>query len=111
MINKRYKVKGDNMNDTYIIPEVYDDIEKMPDEDDTAALAEERSRQKKEGRADDIIAMQTAVCLLTAIVLAVLNIFRSDIAGELFEKLSGLSADTNELFRNPIYLIMEYIGK
>lgn len=99
------------MNDTYIIPEVYDERSKLPPDDDTSALEEERSRRKKEGKADDIIAMQTALCLLIAIGLAALNIFRSDIAGDILSRLRGLSADTSELFQNPISMLTEYLSR
>ena len=99
------------MNETYIIPVVTDEAEDLPAEDDTEQLEIEEKRRKREGRADDIIAMQAAVCMIAAVGLIVTNIFRPDIAGELFGRLRELSESTDELFPNPIGLIMRLFGK
>ena len=99
------------MNETYIIPTVTEEAAVLPAEDDTEQLAQEEKRRRKEGKADDIIAMQAAVCMLIAAGLIITNIFRPDISGELFDRLRGLTGSENELFPNPIGLIMQLFGK
>lgn len=99
------------MNETYIIPTVADEFEELPPEDDALQLAEEGARRRREGRADDIIAMQAALCILIAVGVIVTNIFQPDIAETLFEKLRQLAESKTELFPNPIGLIAEYFGK
>lgn len=99
------------MNETYIIPTVADEFEELPPEDDTEQLAEEGARRRKEGRADDVIAMQAAVCILIAIGVIITNIFQPDTAEALFAKLRQLAESGNELFPDPIGLIAEYFGK
>lgn len=99
------------MNETYIIPTVTDDRTALPAEDDTEQLAEESSRRKREGGADDIIAMQAAVCMLIAAALMITNIFRSDISGELFDRLCELTESSRELFPNPIELLLRLLDR
>ena len=98
------------MNDTYIVPEVFDVSAQLPPEDDVPALEESTAARKKEGKADDIIAMQAVICLLIAAGLAVSNIFVPDTAEGIFSRLKSLSESTNELFPNPIELIAEHFG-
>lgn len=99
------------MNETYIIPEVTDDLPVFPAEDDTAQLAAEREHRRREGGADDIIAVQAALCMLIAAGLIMTNIFRPDISGELFSRIKELTDSSHELFVNPIELLLSYIGK
>ena len=99
------------MNDTYIIPEVYDCETELPSDDDTSQLRDEEMRRKKEGKADDIIAMQAVVCLLIAAGIVIANIYCPDKAEALYKQICRLSADTSELFPNPVRLIMEYFRR
>ncbi len=80
--------------------------EKITEETDDIALLEKydnRSRRK----ADDVISMQTAVCIITVIVLFGLNYFYPEIC--IFKKLKELAFSCNEIFSNPIDLIAELL--
>ena len=99
------------MNETYIIPKALDDWNALPPHDDTKQLTEEKERRRREGGADDIIAMQSAICMLIAAAMMITNIFRPDISGELFNRISELTESSKELFQNPIELVLELLER
>ncbi len=70
-------------------------------EDSTEMLLKKYER-RREQKTDDIFAVQTLICLLLAAGFFVLNYFKPDLCGELFERLSSLISDEKELFPNPI---------
>ena len=98
------------MNETYIIPEVTDDLPVFPLRT-TPHSCGGREHRRREGGADDIIAVQAALCMLIAAGLIMTNIFRPDISGELFSRIKELTDSSHELFVNPIELLLSNIGK
>lgn len=81
----------------------------IPEEDNTELLEIDNIMQKKEGRADDSAAMQTALCMIIAVGFIILNIFKPDMAEALFSRLRELSSNGNEVIPNPIDIISDYI--
>lgn len=81
----------------------------IPPEDDTESLEIDTARSRKEGSAWDSISMQTALCMIIAVGLVVLNIFRPDTAEELFKNLREFSENAEKVIPNPIDVISEYI--
>lgn len=86
------------------------ETEQIPDDDNAEYLEIDGIRRKKEGRADDSVSMQTALCMIMATGLIVLNIFKPDMAEELILYLKKFSESTKELFHNPIDVIISYIN-
>lgn len=80
------------------------------DSGSTEALIKEYDR-KRRNRADDIIATQTVVCILIAVLFICGNIFRPEITGEVFGKLRSLSSDSTNVIPNPIDTLLKYIDK
>ena len=99
------------MNETYIIPTVIDGHNTLPETNDTEPQSEDNPRHRRRCNADDIIVMQTAVCMLIAAALIITNIFRHDISYELFSRLLELSESPHELFRNPVELLLSLRDK
>lgn len=89
--------------------EITDETAEIPEEDNTELLEIDNIRRKKEGRADDSATMQMALCMIIAVGLVILNIFRPDTAEALFSKLRELSENSSEIIRNPIDIITDYI--
>ncbi|MDE6665264.1 MAG: hypothetical protein K2K14_03625 [Ruminococcus sp.] len=77
-------------------------------EDSTEELLERYDRRTRR-KADDIPAMQTVVCVITAVLLFGLNAFYPETCGEIFTKLKELAFSSNEIFPNPIDLITELL--
>ena len=86
-----------------------EEITVIPEEDNTELLEIDNSMRKKEGRADDSTAMQTALCMIIAVGFIILNIFKPDMAEALFSRLRELSSNGNEVIPNPIDIISDYI--
>jgi len=78
--------------------------------DSTEALVEE-IRSRKASKPEDIIAMQSVVCILIAVFLIAANYIYPDTAEALYGKICRLSQDKTELIPNPIDLIIRYIDK
>lgn len=96
--------------DETVIDEVQEVEEEAISEEDNAELLEiDNTRRKKEGRADDTVTMQTALCMIIAVGLIILNIFRPDTADELFSHIKELSFGQNEIISNPIDIVADYI--
>lgn len=89
--------------------EITNETAEIPEEDNTELLEIDNIRRKKEGRADDSATMQMALCMIIAVGLVILNIFRPDTAEALFSKLRELSENSSEIIRNPIDIITDYI--
>lgn len=86
-----------------------EEITVIPEEDNTELLEIDNIMRKKEGRADDSAAMQTALCMIIAVGFIILNIFKPDMAEALFSRLRELSSNGNEVIPNPIDIISDYI--
>lgn len=96
--------------DEIVIDEVQEvEAEVIPDEDNAELLEIDNTRRKKEGRADDAVTMQTALCMIIAVGLIILNIFRPDTADELFSNVKERAFGKNEIISNPIDIITDYI--
>lgn len=80
-------------------------------EDDTSVLNAEKLRRKREGGFDDISAFQACMCIIIATGLILLNLKFPDMAEEFFGMVKGLSMSDNEIFQNPIDLIMGCINE
>lgn len=76
--------------------------------DSTEELLEKYDRRSQR-KADDVPAMQTVVCIITAVLLFGLNAFYPETCGEIFIKLKELAFSKNEIFPNPIDLIAELL--
>lgn len=99
--------------ETEKIPEVTGDIAECEDtteccEDNTEELLEKYDRRSQR-KADDVPAMQTVVCIITAVLIFGLNAFYPEIGGEIFRKLNEMAFSGKELFPNPIDLITELL--
>lgn len=81
----------------------------LPESDNTEYLYEERKIRRREGRFDDPVAMQGALCMTAVIGALILNISKPEIAGEIFERVRELSSSPKELFTDPIGYIIELI--
>ncbi len=90
------------------ITEENSESEKEECEDNTEELLEKYDRRSKR-KADDVPAMQTVVCIITAVLLFGFNIFYPETCGEIFKKLKELAFSQNEIFPNPIDLITELL--
>lgn len=77
-------------------------------EDNTEELLEKYDRRPQR-KADDVPAMQTVVCIITAVLLFGLNVFYPETCGEIFTKLKELAFSQNEIFPNPIDIITELL--
>lgn len=88
--------------------ETHEEIEEIPEysEDSTEELLEKYDRRSKR-KADDVPAMQTVVCIITAALIFGLNVFYPEIGGGIFRKLNEMVFSGKELFPNPINLITE----
>ena len=62
-------------------------------------------------RPDDVIAMQSVLCILLALLLIAANYFYPDTAEELYGKITALTSDPKNLIPNPIDLIISYLDK
>lgn len=80
-------------------------------EDDTSELRAERVCRKKEGGFDDISAFQAGLCIIMTIGLILLNLKFPDMAEGFFDIVKGLSASENEIFQNPIDVIIGFINE
>lgn len=78
-------------------------------EDDVEFLESENMHRKKEGRADDCVSMQTALCMIIAVGLILFNIYNPDTAEKLFSMLKDFSESKKEIMSNPIDIISDYI--
>lgn len=78
-------------------------------EDDVEFLESESMHRKKEGRADDCVSMQTALCMIIAVGLILFNIYNPDTAEKLFSMLKDFSESKKEIMSNPIDIISDYI--
>lgn len=72
--------------------------------DNTEELLEKYDNRSKK-KADDIPAMQTAVCIITIVFIFGINILYPEIGGGIFNKLNEMVFSENEIFPNPIDLI------
>lgn len=88
--------------------ETHEETEEVPEysEDSTEELLEKYDSRSKR-KADDVPAMQTVVCIITAVLLFGLNAFYPEIGGGIFRKLNEMAFSGKELFPNPIDLITE----
>lgn len=87
-----------------------EDKNEIAGEETTEELLEEYDK-KRRNRADDVIATQTVVCIMLALLFFAANRFLPDVTGEVFEKLRCLVTDSKEIMPNPIDLLMNYIDK
>ncbi|MBO5163089.1 MAG: hypothetical protein J6B75_01400 [Ruminococcus sp.] len=85
--------------------------EELHPEDSTENLREENFRRKKEGRLEDTAAVQAAVCLILSIGIVLLNVWKPDMAGDLFNMVKSLSVSEKPLFENPINTLIEFISE
>ena len=69
----------------------------------------EEYENKKSRRPDDVIAMQTAVCMTAALVLLLLRLFCPDTAEALLNGLKKNMTDTSFVFANPIDTVISYL--
>lgn len=85
---------------------IQQDIEEIsvPCEDDTEELLEKYDRRSRR-KADDVPAMQTAVCIIAAVFMFGLNILYPETAAAVMEKLSHAVFSGKNIFPNPIDLI------
>ena len=90
------------------ITEENSEPEKEECEDNTEELLEKYDRCSQR-KADDVPAMQTVVCIITAVLLFGLNAFYPETCGEIFTKLKELAFSQKEIFPNPIDLITELL--
>ena len=79
-------------------------------EDSTETLVEE-IHARRDSRPDDVIAMQSVLCILLALLLIAANYFYPDTAEELYGKITALTSDPKNLIPNPIDLIISYLDK
>lgn len=103
-------MQEDIMNEENVIEESTV-LEELPPEDNTEELREENFRRKKEGRLEDTAAVQAAICLILSIGIVLLNVWKPDMAGELFNMVKGLSVSEKPLFENPINTLIEFISE
>ena len=89
--------------------EIEPETEEIPESDNAELLEIDSIRRRKEGKADDAVTMQTALCMVIAVGLIILNIFKPYIAEGIFSHLKEISADTSRIIPNPIDIIAEYI--
>ncbi|MCM1507550.1 MAG: hypothetical protein NC177_10520 [Ruminococcus flavefaciens] len=76
--------------------------------DSTEKLLEKYDRRSRR-KADDVPAMQTVVCIITAVLIFGLNAFYPEVGGEIFRKLNELAFSEKEIFPNPIDLITQLL--
>ena len=76
--------------------------------DSTEELLEEYDRQEK-CRLDDVISMQTAVCIFLAAGFAVLNYFYPETAENLLSEIKSHINDTSHTIQNPIDAVISII--
>lgn len=76
--------------------------------DSTEKLLERYDRRSRR-KADDVPAMQTVVCIITAVLIFGLNAFYPEVGGEIFRKLNELAFSEKEIFPNPIDLITQLL--
>ncbi|MCQ2459845.1 MAG: hypothetical protein MJ081_05665 [Ruminococcus sp.] len=69
--------------------------------DSTEALLEEYDNRRK-SRLDDVIAMQTFLCLCIVVGFIILNYFCPDTAEMLLSEIKEKSSDSHALIPNPI---------
>lgn len=78
-------------------------------EDDTTEALLAEYDDKRRQRPDDVIAMQTAVCMTAALLLLVLDIFYPDTAEGVLHELKRFMTDTSFTVKNPVDIIISYI--
>lgn len=100
---------GENYVNEEEIADEETETEVISDEDNTERLQEEDIRRRREGRADDIVSMQTVLCLIIAAGLVVLNIAQPDIAEEIIGFLRKLSMVDKNIIPNPVDYIIEFV--
>ncbi len=83
-------------------------MEKTEDEDFIELCDDSKENTEKRKGLDDIVSMQTVVCILTALLIFSLNIAFPEIGEDIFSKLKNLSDSSDELFPNPIDCILRY---
>lgn len=96
--------------ETEKVPDVIEDVAACEEtcEDNTEVLLEKYDRRPQR-KADDVPAMQTVICIVTAVLIFGLNAFYPEIGGEIFRKLNEVAFSGKELFPNPIDLITELL--
>lgn len=97
------------MDETVIDEVQEEEAEVIPEEDNAELLEIDSTRRKKEGRADDSVTMQTALCMIIAVGLIILNIFQPDTADDLFSSIKERAFRESEIISNPIDIIADYI--
>lgn len=101
--------KGAEIMDETIINDEQENVqETIPESDDTDFLENDSIIRKKEGRADDSATMQTALCMIIAVGLILLNVFRPDTAEDIFLRLKEIS-EVADVIPNPIDIIARYL--
>lgn len=78
------------------------------EEDTTEALIAEYE-DRKSRRTDDVIAMQTAVCMMAALMLMVLKLFSPEPAKELLDEFRRCTTDTTFVVNNPVDTLISYL--
>ena len=64
---------------------------------------------KDEKKSNDITAIQTVLCLAVAVFLFGMNIFYPEICGDIFSRITELSSDKSETFKNPIDTLLKIL--
>ncbi len=85
--------------------QITEEIPETEKTDDSTEELLEKYDRRSQRKADDVTAMQTVVCIVTAVLLFGLNAFYPETCGEIFKKLKELAFSRNEIFPNPIDLI------
>lgn len=86
----------ENEKNLFCPPEVQTDTELL--------AAAEKYCQKSEG-ISDIIAFQSVICILSAIIFLSANLFYPQKCSEIYDKFTALITNTDEIIENPIYYI------
>lgn len=69
---------------------------------DTELLAAAEKYCKKKENISDIIAFQSVMCILSAIVFLTANLFYPQKCSEIYDKFTALITDADEIIENPI---------
>lgn len=86
----------------YTEVQAYEDAEHS----DSIEAILERHDMRKSQKADDIVAMQSVICVMLAVALLISNLLYPNICEPLYEMLKNLTNDEKEVMPNLIDVLM-----
>lgn len=86
--------------------EIDDNENKDISADDDLVITAKRYSLNKREDIGDIFAFQSVVCILSATVFLILNLFFPDECGDIYFKFINLIQDENEIIANPFTYFM-----